>query len=140
MNVADEINGLLEEKYNCSQIMMILLQKLCGKENPDMLRAMAGLGGGLHCWKTCGTLTGGCCLLASCTAALPGEESKVQYKEIVADYVNWFEKEFGSIDCSKIINGEKKNIPVICPVVLEESFTKCMELLAEREIDMEELR
>ena len=51
--------------YSCSQILLAMALEDRGAENPDLVRAMAGLaygcGGGR---ATCGALTGGCCLLA----------------------------------------------------------------------------
>ncbi len=37
---------LAENKYNCSQIMMVLALEQEGRENPELVRAMSGLGDG----------------------------------------------------------------------------------------------
>ena len=50
--------------FECSQILMMLALETDGCENPDLIRAMSGLTGGMgHCQKECGALTGGCCVL-----------------------------------------------------------------------------
>lgn len=137
-DLMDEISKLLEQGYNCSQIMLLLSLKLRNKENPELIQAMAGLGGGLHCRKTCGTLTGGCCLLASYGTQFPESDSQLSWKKLVSEYVSWFEQEFGSLNCEQIISGDSKNIPAVCPSMLEASFTRCMELLLENDIDINE--
>ena len=49
---------LAEKNYNCSQIMMILALDREGRENPDLVRAMSGLGDGCGFFKeTCGIMT-----------------------------------------------------------------------------------
>lgn len=50
--------------FHCSQIMLILGLERQGKTNPDLVRAMTGLAGGLGFGgKNCGALTGAACLL-----------------------------------------------------------------------------
>jgi hypothetical protein len=52
---ADEIVNrmiqLAENKYNCSQIMMVLALEQEGSENPELVRAMSGLGDGCGFFK-----------------------------------------------------------------------------------------
>ena len=55
---------LSRQGFLCSQILLIIGLEAQGKENPDVVRAMSGLVGGLgFCGKTCGALTGGACLI-----------------------------------------------------------------------------
>ena len=66
--MGDEMFRMLElyrQGYNCSQILVTLGLETMGKSNPDLVRAVAGLGGGIgFTGKTCGALTGGACLLS----------------------------------------------------------------------------
>jgi hypothetical protein len=43
--------------YQCGQILMAMAFEAQGKQNPDLVRAMSGLLGGMGCGKTCGALT-----------------------------------------------------------------------------------
>ena len=56
---------LAQKGYCCSQIILLLGLEAQGAENPELIRAAAGLchgiGGTRH---TCGALTGASCLLA----------------------------------------------------------------------------
>ena len=63
--VVTRMIGLAEKRYNCSQILMALFLEQEKKENPDLLRAMAGLGDGCGFFnETCGIMTGGASVLA----------------------------------------------------------------------------
>ena len=42
---------LAENKYNCSQIMMILALEQAGQKNPGLVRAVSGLGDGCGFFK-----------------------------------------------------------------------------------------
>ena len=58
----------LEKKgYCCSQIMILFMLKSRHVENPDLVRAMAGLCNGVgFSGEICRILTGGACLLSLC--------------------------------------------------------------------------
>ncbi|NLT17733.1 MAG: C_GCAxxG_C_C family protein, partial [Clostridiales bacterium] len=56
---------LSSQGFFCSQILLMLRLEAEGKQNPDLVRALGGLAGGLgFSGKTCGALTGGACLIA----------------------------------------------------------------------------
>ena len=51
-------------EYHCSQMIMILTLETIGEENPQLVKALGGLGGGIgYCGDTCGCLTGGACAI-----------------------------------------------------------------------------
>ena len=53
---------LAGQGFHCSQILLTMGLEAQGKSNPDLIRAMAGLAGGLgFSGDTCGALTGGSC-------------------------------------------------------------------------------
>ncbi|MEG2174767.1 MAG: C-GCAxxG-C-C family protein [Oscillospiraceae bacterium] len=134
----DRIESLMSQGFSCSQIMMILSMEQRGMENPELVRAMGGLAGGLHSQSTCGTLTGACCMLASYGAkGTVSETASIPYKAMVQGLVHWFGKEFGSTVCRDLLENDKSNIPSICPKLMAETFAKCMELLTEQGIDIE---
>ncbi len=50
--------------YHCSQMIMIMTLETIGEENPQLVKALGGLGGGIgYCGDTCGCLTGGACAI-----------------------------------------------------------------------------
>ena len=64
MELFDRMLELSGQGFYCAQILMILALESEGKEDPDLIRAMSGLNGGLgFSGRVCGALTGGCCFL-----------------------------------------------------------------------------
>jgi len=49
--------------FQCSQILVQIALEAQGKKNSELVSAMSGLLGGMGCGKTCGALTGACCLI-----------------------------------------------------------------------------
>ena len=59
MDDLDRMRELKQQGFFCSQILMTLGLELQGKENPELIRAMNGLAGGLgFTGETCGALDG----------------------------------------------------------------------------------
>ena len=59
MDLYERIMELGSMGYHCSQIIMIMTLETIGEENPQLVKAMGGLGGGIgYCGDTCGCLTG----------------------------------------------------------------------------------
>lgn len=125
---------LAAQGYCCSQILLILGLEAQGKENPDLVRAMQGLCGGLgRTGKTCGALTGGVCLLGlyagrGSTAEKPGG----QLNSMVNDLVTWFEEEYGSTDCAGILDDSLDTVtdyPVKCGKIVIGVYNKVQEIM-----------
>ena len=58
MDLYERIMELGSMGYHCSQIIMIMTLETIGEENPQLVKAMGGLGGGIgYCGDTCGCLT-----------------------------------------------------------------------------------
>ena len=65
MDLFDRMLELSGQGFYCAQILMILALESEEKEDPDLVRAMGGLNGGLgFSGRVCGALTGGCCFLS----------------------------------------------------------------------------
>lgn len=138
MELFDRMLELSGRGFYCAQILLILALEAEGKEDPDLIRAMGGLNGGMgFSGNACGALTGGCCLLGYFCAK--GEEEELedpQMTEIIQEFVNWFKnftgEDYGGWDCRDILEGDPSNKLKRCPELVEGVFTKCMELLTER--------
>jgi len=64
MDDVDQLMTLRKQGFFCSQILMSLGLELQGKTNPELVRAMNALAGGIgFTGELCGALTGGACLL-----------------------------------------------------------------------------
>ena len=64
MDLYERIIELSSMGYHCSQMVMIMTLEAIGEENPQLVKALGGLGGGIgYCGDTCGCLTGGACAI-----------------------------------------------------------------------------
>lgn len=117
-----EIFELKVKGYCCSQILMELGLRKLGKENPDLIAAMAGLCNGLWREKTCGILSAAICLLYLVDSYGAGQTKVDELNE-------WFEDAFGSMDCEELMEKNPLNKVEKCPMMLEATFAKVSELL-----------
>lgn len=54
MDLYERIAELGSMGYHCSQMMMIMTLETIGEENPQLVKALGGLGGGIgYCGDTC---------------------------------------------------------------------------------------
>jgi C_GCAxxG_C_C family probable redox protein len=134
---------LAQQGFACSQIILILGLEARGKNNPDLVRAMTGLSGGMgFSGGTCGALTGGACLLGLYAGkGSPEEQARDKFDLMVTELVDWFKQqaaaEFGGINCADILGDELqyKTVAVKCGNVVSATYDKVKELLATYEID-----
>ncbi len=133
---AFRVMDLAMQGFQCSQILVQLALEAQGKENPGLVSAMTGLTGGMGCGKTCGALTGGCCVLglyAGKDSAERNADERLQ--AMLSRFVEWFEAEYtaryGSTDCAGIVQDDMRNRMPRCPAIVAESLEKLKEILAE---------
>jgi hypothetical protein len=133
---AFRVMELAMQGYQCSQILMLIALEAQGKQNPDLVRAMSGLLGGMGCGKTCGALTAGCCVLAlyaSKDSADGNTDERLQ--GMLSSFVEWFENEYttryNGIDCAAIVQDDMRNKMARCPGIVMESLEKLKAILAE---------
>lgn len=129
---------LYAQGLNCSQVILSAGLSHMNKDNPDLVKAVGGLAGGLgFTGKNCGALTGGACLLSlfagSDTADLGLD--KVDSLILIRDLVDWFEEEVGSqyggINCTDIVGDFVANqaAPPACANIVRETYAKIEDLL-----------
>ncbi len=123
-----EIRRLAKEGYCCSQIMVKMGLDARGEDNPELLDAVAGLCNGIHLGLCCGILTGAACLLSLL-------DKKNAASNMIPRLVDWFEttytQSYGGISCDQILDGNHMKKFERCPRIMEETFEKCRELLAD---------
>lgn len=142
MSDLDRMKELKQQGFFCSQILMTLGLELQGIENPQLVRAMHGLAGGLgFTGETCGALTGGACVLALYAGkGNPTDEDDPRLLFMVEDLVKWFKQgygqEYGGIRCETILNGAPNAQATRCPVMVAGTFQKVKELLVDNGFDL----
>ena len=142
MDELDRMRELKQQGFFCSQILLILGMELQGKENPDLLRAMNALAGGIgFTGETCGALTGGACLLGLYAGkGTPEQEEDPRLLFMAEDLVRWFKTEFGQkyggIRCDEILSEGGKDMGARCPAIVLGTFQKVKELLVENGFDL----
>jgi len=133
---------LQQQGFFCSQILIILGLELQGKSNPDLVRCMHGLAGGLgFTGETCGTLTGGACLLGLYAGkGTPAEPEDPRLLFMIEALVKWFKERFGAdyggMTCNHILEDNPKNQLTRCPHLVAETYQKVKELLVENGFDL----
>ena len=107
-SLVDEIMPLVSQDYCCSQVLMLLLMRKFGHENPELVRAMHGLCYGIGGSEgPCGLLTGGACMLGYIAGRGKSHESAhPSFVPLATDYQQWFAERterYGSIACFQIM-------------------------------------
>jgi hypothetical protein len=142
MDDLDRMRELKQQGFFCSQILMLLGLELQGKENPDLIRAMNGLAGGLgFTGETCGALTGGACLLGVYAGkGTSTEEENLRLNFMIEDLVKWFKagygQEYAGIRCEEILGGTMQFQATRCPTMVAGTLQKVKELLVENGFDL----
>jgi C_GCAxxG_C_C family probable redox protein len=147
--IMDEIFRMLElagQGFHCSQILLSLGLDAQGKTNPDLVRSMEGLAGGMgFCGDICGALTGGACLLALYAGrGNPDDETDPRLNDMINELFAWFTQEFsecyGGIHCRGILADDPTNQASRCPQLVTRTYEKVKSLLLENDFDLSEGR
>jgi C_GCAxxG_C_C family probable redox protein len=137
MDDFDPLIALRKQGFYCSQILILQGLEQMGKSNPDLVRAMHGLAGGLgFTGELCGALTGGASLLGLYAGkGTPEQEEDPRLIFMVEDLVKWFKAEygeqFGGIRCEEILDGSSQNQMKRCPILVAGVLQKVKDLLVE---------
>jgi len=106
---------LAQQGFYCSQILLWVGLEAQGKENPDLIRTMSALAGGLgFSGDICGALTGGACLLGLYAGrGTPEEEENPRLNLMIGELIEWFTGEygekFGGVRCEVILGEDPGN-------------------------------
>jgi C_GCAxxG_C_C family probable redox protein len=133
---------LAGQGFFCSQILLQMGLDALGRENPELIKAIGGLPGGLgFCGKNCGALTGGACLISLYAGKGTAEETPdMRLNEMISKLVNWFDETYGSvyggINCSDIIENNPANMKERCPQMVLATYEKVKEILTENQYNL----
>lgn len=145
----DETFRMIElagQGFHCSQILMVLGLEAQGKENPDLIRVMTALAGGIgFTGDCCGALTGGACLLGLYAGrGHSDEEEDPRLNLMISELVNWFAEEhssaYGGIHCADIVGDDPANQKIRCPGIVTNTYERVKSLLVENGFDLTEGR
>ncbi len=142
MDDLDQLMQLRQQGFYCSQILILQGLEMTGKSNPDLVRAMHGLAGGLgFSGELCGALTGGASLIGLYAGkGTPEQEEDPRLLFMTEDLVKWFKAEyreqFGGIRCEEILAGNGQNQAKRCPILVMGVLQKVKELLVENGFDL----
>lgn len=128
--------------FYCSQILLFMGLEAQRKENPDLIRTVAGLAGGLgFTGDTCGSLSGGACLLG--LYAGRGSEDQTEdprLNKMIGELVEWFSEEYGKlyggIRCDTILDNNPLSRKTRCPSLVLGVYEKVKTLLLENGFDL----
>ena len=129
---------LAENKYNCSQIMMVLALEQEGRQNPDLVRAMSGLGDGCGFFQeTCGIMTGAASILAwHAGKGADEEEESEKLLPMLEELGDWFRQDiaanYSGTKCKEIVGDlvGTDDGKQICGSIIFQTFGKVNEILA----------
>ena len=137
-NTAFNMFKLVNAGYCCTQVLVKMALDEEEKLNEDLLKAVNGLCMGIgSTQKICGVLTGGIVILGLYAGkGKDTEYPKPEYSEMVDQYTEWFESEFGSTECSDIIGVctvtdylNNQDYKLKCGDIMVKSYQKIQEIL-----------
>jgi hypothetical protein len=117
----DRARASLMSGLCCSQTIAKLCLEDMGKENEDMIAAMAAFCGGMGEGKVCGTLSAAIAMLH--VTDTPADDPKRMQK----DLMDWFYDRFGSLDCEDLVHGDPFKKLDFCPGCVIETYNKIRE-------------
>ncbi len=127
MDDIHKLRQLQAEGFCCTQVLVAMGLFLRNEKNDQMVQAVSGLCAGMGKGLCCGALTGAACMLCLFDADLAK-------KEMIPSLVEWFEDEYasryGGTDCDDILQQDRANRAVRCPMLIENTYLAAKELLA----------
>ncbi len=98
----------------------------------------AGIGGR---GKTCGLISGGACIFGMYAGKGSLDETKDDHlNNMIMEYIQWFEEEYGSTNCSEIVEidalkdmEDNNGYPVKCGHLMTQSYKKIKDILKKYE-------
>ncbi len=145
----DELIRMLKlagQGFHCSQVLLHLGLEAQGKENPDLIRSMAGLAGGVgFCGDICGASNRrGLFLGIVCGPRNSGRGGGPAAQRDGHRTGRMFTQEFsecyGGIHCREILADDPRNQTSRCPDLVTKTYEKVKLLLVENGFDLSEGR
>ena len=122
---AARINELALQGRCCTQALVQVALDELGAQNEQMVDAVAALCVGMFSGADCGALAGGA--LAMALRSSPPIDGA-----LVAELVEWFRGEYGSLACCEILSDDPLNRYTKCPAIMARTYETAMQILADR--------
>jgi C_GCAxxG_C_C family probable redox protein len=138
--VADDMGRMLtlaQQGFHCSEILVFMGLEAQGKTDPDLIRAISALAGGIGTsGDICGAATGGACLLGLYAGRGFAEEADdPRLRIMISELLDWFSQEheaqYGGIHCRDIIVEDPRNMIERCPRIVARVYRKVRSILAD---------
>ena len=132
---------LAQQGFHCSEIILFMGLEAQDKINPDAIRAVSSLAGGIgSSGDICGALTGGACLLGLYAGRGTSEEEEdPKLRIMISELLDWFsleqERRYGGIHCRDIIEEDPRKMPERCPQIVAAVYRKVRSILDENGYD-----
>jgi C_GCAxxG_C_C family probable redox protein len=142
MEDLEKIAQLKAQGFYCSQILILMGMELQGISNPDLIRSMQALAGGVgFSGNLCGALTGGACLLGLYAGkGKPEEPEDERLNLMLLELEDWFQEtigqQYGGANCDQILEGKQSNIQLRCPGIIKSVWQKSKDILVEYGFDL----
>jgi len=126
---------LARQGFHCSEVLLILGLEAQGKTNPDAVKAISGLAGGVgFSADICGAVTGGACLIGLYAGRGSAEaEEDPRARIMIGELMEWFNEEqtqrYGGIHCRDIIGDDPQNVAARCPGVVAAVYRQVRAIL-----------
>ncbi len=127
----------VRQGFHCSEVLLFAGLDARGENNPDLIRAVSALAGGVgFSGELCGALTGGACLLGFYAGrGSDNEEPDERLNIMIAELMDWFSERYGQryggIRCREIIEDNPKNPTERCPQIVSGVLAKVKSLVDE---------
>jgi C_GCAxxG_C_C family probable redox protein len=133
----NEIKGLFNKGFNCSQIVFSELGPSLGIPREECLRIASGFGAGMaYMQETCGAVTGALMVIGAKYGPTSDheQEKKTQTYETIRKFISLFKEKHSSIKCSDLLGSdittpeglqktrEMKLFELKCPVIVKDSI------------------
>ncbi len=134
----------VQQGFHCSEILLFAGLEAQGKTNPDLIKAMSALAGGVgFSGEVCGALTGGACLLGLYNGRGHEDENADPLLSImVSELMDWFSSKYGTqyggIRCREITEDDSRKQPQRCPRIVAGVLKKVKLLLQENGFEWEQ--
>ena len=131
-----------QQGFFCSQILLLLAMERLQRDNPELIRAMGGLNGGVgFSGRLCGVLTGGACLISLYAGKGEAEEQEdSQVNDLIRQLADWFQMEacaaYAGCNCTDILEENPNNRMTRCPQLVQQTFEKATALLTQAGYDL----
>lgn len=131
---------LVKQGFHCSEVLVFMGLDSLGKDNPDLIRSVSALAGGIgFAGEICGALTGGACVVGlNAGRGTPEEDEDPKMKMIIQELVDWFSQKYGGtyggIRCRDITGDDPESVASRCPRILVSVHKKVKSLIQECEV------